>query len=356
VLGIVTRYQPSGVFDTFLTRLDPRTLRPVGRRADVQEFHPTWSFSPEGGRQVAVGTGGQGLGVHVYDVSRMRLARAVRTGVAAEGLAWLEPRRLVALLQAGGIAVIDPRTGQVVRRQPLRSGERACFAESRASIATRRGLVTLLSGRSARLLLVDAEGEVRALELPSAAAWGCDRAGVAVDAGGDRAVVLARDGRLADVDLSTMRATFHTLAGDPLRPATHRRLLWLAEDRLVAAGLAAGGRPTGVSLVDAAAWTNRMLDPAARAVVVAGGRALTHDGRQVDLGGGGHGVAAFDSGGRRVFRALAGEQVDVVHVVAGRVFAQDLATVRALDPASGEVTAEVRARRTEIVVLDRAGG
>lgn len=352
-VGIVTRYERSGAYDTFLTRLDPATLRPVGSRAEVPELHATWSFSP-GGDRIAVGTGGQGLGVHVYDVEQMRLVRTIRTGIAAEGLAWAEPRRLVAALQSGELAVADPASGRVLSRRRRRAGEATCFAEARASAAVPDGLLVLLASRAgqARLLLVTPGGDVRALELPDAT-WGCDHAGLAVEPGGERAYVLSRDGTVAAVDVTTLRATFHGVSGDPLRRATLRRLRWLGDGQLVTWGLAAGGRPAGVGLLDSRDWTNQMLDAGAREATTARGRVLTFDGVEVDLRGRGRGLSAFDGAGRRLFRALAGEQVEFVHVTGDRAFAQSAGSLRPVDLRSGEVGRARKVPRTEILVLTR---
>jgi hypothetical protein len=56
-LGVVTEYDATWNPRTFLTGLDPASLRPRGPRVRVPEYHSTWSFSPDG-REVAVGTGG----------------------------------------------------------------------------------------------------------------------------------------------------------------------------------------------------------------------------------------------------------------------------------------------------------
>jgi hypothetical protein len=291
----------------------------------------------------------------------MRLARAIRTGIAAEALAWLTPGRLVAVLQSGDIVVTDPRSGRVLRRERLRPGEGACFAETRASAVTPDGLVVLLAarrGRRARLLLVDADGDIRALSLPADGTWGCDRAGFAVDPVGERAFVLSLEGTIAAVDLAALRTTSHGLGGDPLRRATLRRLHWLGDGTLVASGLAPGRRPAGVSLIATADWTNRTVDGGAREVAVAGGRILAYDGPEVALGARAHGLAAYDAAGRREFRVLQGKQVAFLHLAAGRAFAQTGNTLRAVELESGEVGRARRGRRgvtTEIVVLARAG-
>jgi hypothetical protein len=165
IVGFTHLEYADGRFDVFLSRLDPATLAPRGPPADVGEFHDAWSRSPDG-RFVAVGTGGQGLGVTIFDLVRMRRARAVRTGIAAEGLAWLTARRLVAILQSNRLVVVDPVAARVISMRGLPRDQAACTSTpSGASSATvAKGLVILLHGRggaASRLLHVTAEGGVR---------------------------------------------------------------------------------------------------------------------------------------------------------------------------------------------------
>jgi hypothetical protein len=292
----------------------------------------------------------------------MARTRAVRTGIAAEALAWLAPRRLVAGLQSGEIAVVDPRAGRVVRRRALRPGEGLCFA-GHGSATTDRGMVVLLGASSEqrpRLVLVDAEGGLRAVSLPRAGRWSCDGSDVAVDPQRGRAFVVSPGAVVAEVDLAAMRATYHRVTGRASRAGTrHREAHWLGDGKLMAVGRDRRDGPTGVSIIDTATWTERVVDAEARAARVVAGRILAYDGVLVDRRGDGMGLRGYGRDGERLFHVLEGEQIDFLHALGARAFAQGARTVYAVDPATGEVTSESPVRRTELDVLDRsqqAGG
>lgn len=97
----------------------------------------------------------------------MNLARSateldVETGIAAGAVAWLRDRTLVAALLRGGIVLIDPVTGGVIRRWTGRA------ALDAASTRTRRRFVLLEpGGRTRRLATVDAKGRLRSVLAPA---------------------------------------------------------------------------------------------------------------------------------------------------------------------------------------------
>jgi hypothetical protein len=75
----------------------------------------------------------------------MTRAAYVPAPTAVEALAWLAPRRIVAILQTGGILVADPIAGTVVRSVPL-----PFEAYLPASARTRRGLAVVMDARPPR--------------------------------------------------------------------------------------------------------------------------------------------------------------------------------------------------------------
>jgi hypothetical protein len=360
-VGIVDREYEDGRFDVFISRLDPATLRPRGRRARVGEFHDTWSLSPDG-RYVALGTGGQGRGITIYDLARMKRVRAVRTGIAAQGLAWVTPRRLVAILQANRLAVVDPAAGMVLRSRSLARDESGCTsaAVAKSAVAAGRGLLVMLRGRrgaASRLLDVDAEGRVRSVTLPRGTSWGCGRSGLAIDAERKRAFVVSRDSEVAEVELSTMTTDYHAVAGAPLRAALPREVSWLDGGNLVVSGRDAAGRPAGVSIIDTATWTNRVIDPAAGMARAANGLVLTYDGDRVALGRArAGGLAAYRADGRRLFRVLHGTQVNALEHAGARAYAVSERAVSTVDLATGRVvnTYTAPAARVSLTLIRRA--
>ena len=105
LIGVLSPFDGSAAT---LARLDPVSLRPAGPRVRLGEYHDAWAFSPDGS-QLALGNGGQGRvcgrGVCVVDAGDMAVTSDIDTPIAVEALAWVRPRRVVAVLQLGGIVV-----------------------------------------------------------------------------------------------------------------------------------------------------------------------------------------------------------------------------------------------------------
>ena len=129
----------------FAACVNPLTLRPTSPRVRVGENHDAWALSPDR-RQLALGISAPGdgprIGVRIIDL-RDWSVRDVETGVFADALAWVTPRRLVARLGTlGQAAVIDPVSATVV--SPIRLGVRTGPAA-----ASRRHLVMFADRREA---------------------------------------------------------------------------------------------------------------------------------------------------------------------------------------------------------------
>ncbi len=350
-MGVVHREFDDGRFESFLSRLDPVTLEPRGRRADVGEFHDTWSASPDG-RHVALGQGGEGLGIQIYDLSRLRRSQAVRTGIAAAAVGWLRPRRVAGVTQAAEVIVADPATGRVLRRQRLGAGERVCNAIERPSAVTPGGLLVMLGGKrgaAPRVLLVDSGGRIRAARLPAGRSWGCGRSALGVGAAGDVARVVSREGLVAEIRLPTMTVAYRRVAGLPAGSA--RQVDRLGDDRLVVVG-----RPSGVSVVDTRTWTSQVVDPAARAARAVAGAVLAYDGdRVVRSGRPGLGLAAYRPDGTRLFHVLRGEAVVQVEHFGTRAYAMTDRARYTVDVVTGRMIAGRRAPRTRVTLIDAGG-
>lgn len=350
-IGVVDLEFEDGRFDTFLSHLDPAALRPRGRRADVGEFHDTWSVSPDG-RQVALGQGGQGLGVQIYDLARMKRLRAVHTGIAAETLAWLKPRRIVAVLQSKQVVVVDPTTGRILHRQPLRRDDRVCYG--RFAAATASGLVVMLRAApdaAPRLIVVDAEGRARSVLLPEGPLWGCGRSGLAVNAHTNRAFVVSRSSLVAQIDLATMTVTYHRVRGTPLRNALPREVYMLDDHQLVASGRDKAGRPAGASIIDTATWINRVIDRDAAMAQAVAGTVLAYDGDRVALPSGKRrGLSAYRPDGRKLFNVFKGQQIGYLAHAGTRAYAFDERVVRSVDVTTGRVIAAYTAAAARIRV------
>ena len=371
-MAMATRRQPLLGFlqaansSVALARLDPLSLRPVSRRVEVGEYHQAWSLSP-GGAQLAVARGGQGIGIDIVDLGTMKLVRQIHTGIAAEALGWLASRRLVAGLQRGGTVLIDPRSGRILRRWP-----RYSFPD--ASARVRNALVMLLPrlqqsspnlpltrvAGAPRLAVVDTQGRLRSVTLKRVrlgvrsrngiSDYYADRAGLAVDPGQARAYVVAADAPVAEVDLRTMRVSYHRLAPMYLREpknavlARERGALWLQNGHLVVFGrdfVTTPGRreaalvPAGATVVSAANWRWRTLDSRTTGAAIL-------DGRVVVFGPGwypaaGVGLRAYTLGGRRVFYLFKGKRVFELQVAAGLAYVRTPSAVAVVDGKSGNV-------------------
>lgn len=360
--------QRSGNHPAVLARLDPLTLRPVSRQVVVGEYHDAWSRSPDGSR-IALGRGGQGIGVSIADLRTMRLVRQVRTGIAAEALGWLAPRRLVAALQRGGTVLVDPDTGRTVRRWPS-------FSFPDASAPVRHGLVMLfprlrkagigvplarVSG-TMRLAIVDAPGRLRSVVLERIRLGVrvlrngfelADRAGLAVDPARGRAYVFAAGAPVAEVDLRSLRVSYHRLPflfGPRNAPARLRRALWLGQGRVAVVGRdfvsARGEEPVGATVVDTASWSWRTLDRGASSAAYAAGRLVVNGARI--------GVRAYALDGRRVFSLLERRRVLDVWFAAGRAYVRTPSAVEILDVGSGKVVGRVAPRVELLAPIARA--
>jgi hypothetical protein len=293
----------------------------------------------------------------------------VHTGIAAEALGWLAPHRLVAGLQRGGTVLIDPVTGRVIRRW-------TGFSFPDASAPTRQGLILLLpQWRSsapnlpltrvsgpARLAVVDTRGRLRSVTLEriplavhmTRGSYYEDRAGLAVDTARARAYVVAAGAPVAEVDLNTMRVSYHLeLAGSgSTEPPTaqQRGALWLGDGRIAVFGrdltAADGGKltatPAGVTLIDTRDWSACMLDERASRAAFAAGRLITYGpGPPVSRDDEGVGLRAYVVGGGEAIHLFDGQQVWDVKLVGDDAYVRTATAVHIIDVTSGKVLATI---------------
>jgi hypothetical protein len=321
--------EPVGVFSSIdggaqiLARLAPSSLRPGRPRLRLGEYHEDWSFSPDGS-QLALGMGGQGdpcgRGICIVDAGTMRIAGYVHASIAVEAIAWLRPRRIVAVLQRGGVIVADPVTETVVRSRDLP------FQPFAPPVArTSEGLAVVMRSRPPQLVVVNAHGDVRSVALRRIERG----AALAAARRGARAFVTSARGPTAEVSLRTMGVRYHRL------PTPHggqrREALWLGHGRL-----AVSGDPTaGVTVIDTSTWTARTVAPGATSARLAGGRLLVYSEPGFRPRSRGVGLRMYTRDGRRLVRHLFGDRKLEVEVLG-----EDVAVFRPDD---------FRARATEIV-------
>ena len=303
-----------------LVRLDPRTLEPLpGGRIVLPHGISGYAWSPDR-RLLALGDLDDDV-VHVVDPVRMRRIRKVRFGIVARAprqVAWLGPRRLAVVAGDPGdgayLLMVDPEAGRVLSRRRLGPAGLTGMVAGDRLVLLRTPADAI---RQAGLLVMDARGGIRAVELTKVqagfrqppdwdtpGAYGVSRdAGLAVDPAGGRAFVVAAGATVAEVDLAGLRVTYRHLRQPQsllrrlahwLVPAAEAKLAagsWRAACWLGAGALAVWGtdarvtgdapaelrsdvRASGVKLVDTRTWTVRPLDPGATGVRWQAGRLL----------------------------------------------------------------------------------
>jgi hypothetical protein len=218
-----------------------------------------------------------------------------------------------------------------------------------------------------RLAFVNAQGHLRSVTLEriqlavrstNSSYYYADRAGLAVDPRRARAYVFAADAPVADVDLRTMRVSYHRLGPLLLRPgqlqgsearpknavlSRERHALWLGDGRVVVFGrdfVAARGRkealiPAGAVLLNTATWKWRVLDRNATGATFAAGRLIVFGpGREAAPG---VGLRAYTLSGRRTSHLLKGKRVFDVQVANGLAYVRTPSAVYVVDISSGRV-------------------
>jgi hypothetical protein len=329
-----------------VARLDPVTLMPTRRRADLGEYHDTYSFSPNG-RAIAFGIsapgGGAGgrIGIRLVDARELAVIGDIATGVFAAALAWLEPRRLIALLEFSvfpcddppcapptpfdpdetTVVAVDPATGEVLARHQVP------FPCDTAEV---RGQALLsLAGRG--LSIVRSDGGVETVRLPRP----FRRCGEIATPVGEReaAVVAQGGGVVAEIALESSHLSVHELPG---RRAGDVDAVALGGHRLLLVQRGRRAQPNGVVLIDAETQSRKTIDPSAGEARVNGRTLLTFDGRPVAAGSG-IGVRGYRLDGRRRFQVLRGEHVADVEVAGRFAYALGNSGVAAIDTRSGSV-------------------
>ena len=332
---------------TRLARLDPLSLRPQRQAEVAREWHGTWSVEP-GGSRVALGLSEPGrgarVGVKTFDLERLRPLRAVETGIAAEHVTWLAPRRLWAVLQSGRLADIDPRRGIVVREHRLPSGSLCGFVPAAAETA--RELLLLGDPRRSPLLVAGIDGRVREVGL-GRPAGSCRSTALAADPVARRAFVIGAAGRAAEVSLPGLRVAHRRLPRSRLPDTATRH--WEAQAagarRVALTRVTANGRAGGVELADLGARTRRVLDARAVGAVRAGGLLLTFGRR---------GVSGHTLRGRRTFTLLRSRRIGAVEVSGGFAYAFGARRLWVIDLRARRVLrADPNRARGEVFVVKR---
>jgi hypothetical protein len=370
VLGVMRSADGSG--DAKLARRDPLSLRPVSSQLSIPEYHDASTWSPDGS-QIALSMSDSGregrVGVLLVNLDSMKVVQRIETGIAADALAWLAPRALVAALPRGGTVLIDPKTGRIVDRWPE-------FSRPDVSVHAKSFLVMLAgpgmdsgdSAAAARLAVVDARGGLRSVPLDrivlrTRTANGTeyrDRAGLAVDPERQRAFVVAAGAPIAEVDLPSLEVIYHPALESSLRSSAdvlvrQRHATWLGAGQMLVYGrdfrMPRGDRsdpvPTaaGATLVDPVAGKSCTVDPEAGGAVAGPGMLLVFaaDARP------GIGLRAYTAPGQQAFQLLGEEQVSDVQVAGGRAYVQSPNMIRVIDIQTRDILSTIPSEIADVI-------
>jgi hypothetical protein len=249
------------------------------------------------------------------------------------------------------------------------------------SLAVPGGYALMLAPRRgigpARILIVDASGGTRTIELDGIKAGGIDREpngldlipAVTVDPEGGRLYAIAARGLLvAQVELASGAVSYHTLGASAAKgniDVWWRAAAWVGDGRFAVTGdhyPAVRGRrppsgpvPFGIRLVDTNDWSITTLDARPDVMEVSGGTVLATGtrwfaGRRPPES---TGLLAFDATGRWLFTRFRGRDVRVAGT-RGRmayVWVRRTHTLHVIDLRDGHTVNEVRTLRRVPLLL-----
>ncbi len=373
-----------------LVRLSARSLEPASsRRLVLGHEVGAWSLSPDGS-QLAIAVASPNV-VKLVGVDRLELLGMLQLGLSGyvTEVTWPSRDRILVLLEDGprrhSLVSIDPVAQRVVARRLIR-GTRTASANTHDGLAVLLGPETPRIGAS-RLTVIDADGDTRSIGVPRVlsgivgaehSANGMAAAqlpGLAVDESGERAFVVGPDLLVAEVDLRSLRVTYHEVDAneslvrrllDWLEPAAEakttfgavRYARWIGDRWIAVSGWdeqpSTEGEgvetPAGLRLIDTRDWSVRTLDRKASAFSFAAGvliayGAHTASGGTTPLGAPGEdrvrgmGVSGYGLDGRRRFHFLGDKAVVRVETAGDHAYAavSDSTGVSVIDLGSGRL-------------------
>lgn len=275
-----------GPDDASISQRNPRTLAQVGPAMPLREWGFSPTFSPDGSLLATLALNSRPPTIGFFDVRRMRWQRSVElppTGLAA--VRWVDERTVLVLRErpAGLRAIaVDAERGQIVRRSRVPGHLEQEYVEPTAA-----GTALLLRPPAARgawparLGVVRPSGAVKLVKLSRILLGSANREirrpALVADPVGGRAYVLGGlDEPVAEIDLRSLRVSYHELRGLQALPNTvgsDRRSVWIGGGRLALVGFDDSKTETlrlGLSILDTRTWRLRSLDRAADFLVGAG--------------------------------------------------------------------------------------
>ncbi len=388
-----------------LARADKRAIW-IGRRSpNLRIFNPlvAWAYCDDGSAlalatQPEAGVGGAKL--QIVDPRLLRREALVRLPWGeVRALAWAPGRinLVVDDVDAGEIHVIgvDGTSFKIIARQTLPG---AVFGVGRVGQT-----LVLLTGPargigSAGIAVVGTDGSVRTATLPQIAAgtdmWSGQEApdfskmhqnipGLAVDPQAGRAFVVPASGTVAEVALSTLSVSYHSLAQpaslfgrlhDWVEPKAEakgvngpaRTAQWLGNGVLGVTGgdetatlgsdkqLHMTWTPAGLTLIDTNTWGTRLVDRGADSFAVSGDTMLVTGSRSDDSARTGMGFAVYGLDGTRKLSVLRGDAAYLMLAWRGKAYlgVGDTNGATVVDLAKGEVVGARYAPLAQLLIGD----
>lgn len=320
----VLAIEPGRRYDS-LVRLNAQTLEPTGAKLALRDkLSHAYAFRPDGRRVAIPSVAAHGL--RVFDTRTLKRAgRVWLSDVYVGEYVWMAQRRIVGFGQEGVFAV-DPVAGKPLRTPAIppeivdvrRVGNRLVFLFGRPRWAV----------GAARVVVVDPAGRSTELRLKRIKAGVFERGygpenfqpGLAIDPAGRAFVVGGRDEPIAEVNLKTLRLTYHELPRSAQKVTGRtRRAIWLGGGRIAVWGddvVAQSGRhesvPTGLVIADLRQRRYELVDADARSVLSTARTLLVSDLRG--------GLKGYSTTGQRLYEAFTGERVLVAATFRSRAF------------------------------------
>lgn len=341
-----------------LVRVDPLSLRPRSApRIQLGDHGYSWASSPDRSSLVLGGFGS----LRFVDLNRFEPVGDARAGARRNGLVvavlWPTPRLVLAVVQEPygsgrlSLASVDPLGRTVSMRPVFRPASVVSARTSKLGLALLLAPATTVG--AATLLFIEPRGRTRALVLDRVLAgaesirrgsrfvsrqW---RPALALDEHRRRAFVAAGASPVAEIDLHTLRVTYHEPAAlvslfgrlrNWLEPQAQakgevegpvREAQWLGRDLLAVSGFDARGlepsRASGLRVIDTRRWTVRTLDGNAADFVPANGLLLAY-GCCFRTGDKAFGLTAYDRAGRTVWHLFGRRPIHAVQVSGARAY------------------------------------
>jgi hypothetical protein len=357
VPSLVLGFVGSGKSVSFV-KLDALTLKPVSKAAPVGTSNPSFVGTVAGGGRAAIATGY--AAIRFLDFKKMRWESRIAYPGAPAAALWNYANKLVTLNRSSTaeVIVLDPTKHRI-------GAIRGLGGSLAASVVSGDGIVAVIAPLDgigpSKLAVIDDVGRVRTTVLPQI------RAGSETTNNGEtqrfeypalavrqnQALVIAADGTIDDVQLSTLDVSVRSVArslahvGKQANGSTRTAQFVDANTVAVTGGDASfdgtvqRSSPAGLSLIDTRDWSVLKLDSDTVGLAPNGFGPGCIVCTNVLVVYGANGLAGYDSDGALKFRLFSGTNVRPAAVAAGYVYLGFGTHFTIVDTWSGKVVSAV---------------